>query len=421
MAIANNQIIRVYKGTQFFVDFSSKKISLQPIPLRESLFLLDPKKNKTNYFVLHMTDACNLKCSYCFERLNSHFRKLSFENITQLADFINVSPTVDDCITIRFFGGEPLLDMALIEKTIDYFEKKIIKKIYYNIFSNGTIANDRLYSILDRDRILFLVSLDGLPEYNTNRVSKTNVPSHPLVVKNLKHLPPEIKKKTVIRAVIIGGDEPYPLVDNINFFHSLGIFRISFTLEWGNTGCWEDSFLDGMFNSIDLYFLELKHRVQLGDFSYLGVHPFLFFFSFFLTDDKKIDVRSCGAGKELLALGTDGCIYPCHYFTYNKSFNLGKLDNSNDYRTNFIGNLTCESMIECNQCDIKYLCIFRCYGDFHIKIKQHELKLMNPKKCDIYRYIFDSACNFLFWLDDHSDLKRMVQLVITSKNVQEYI
>lgn len=35
-------------------------------------------------YIIHLTDACNLKCKYCYE--NKSVREISFDNITKIID-----------------------------------------------------------------------------------------------------------------------------------------------------------------------------------------------------------------------------------------------------------------------------------------------------------------------------------------------
>ena len=71
-------------------------------------------------YVIHLTDSCNLNCTYCYEKKKP--RVISFENIKALCDYeISTNPKYS---VIIFYGGEPLLQKDLIKQTIDYINSK---------------------------------------------------------------------------------------------------------------------------------------------------------------------------------------------------------------------------------------------------------------------------------------------------------
>ena len=79
---------------------------------------------------IHLTDACNLKCKYCYE--NKSVREISFDNITKIID--NEIKQKSKYTTIYFYGGEPLLKKQTIKDTIKYIESKKCKtKFEYGI------------------------------------------------------------------------------------------------------------------------------------------------------------------------------------------------------------------------------------------------------------------------------------------------
>lgn len=78
-------------------------------------------------YIIHLTDACNLRCKYCYE--NKSIRDFSFDNITKLID--NELKQKSEYANIYFYGGEPLLKKQMIKDTISYIESKKSKKNLY--------------------------------------------------------------------------------------------------------------------------------------------------------------------------------------------------------------------------------------------------------------------------------------------------
>lgn len=113
--------------------------------------------NKTRSFkkikqiTFQVTEDCCLRCTYCYQNNKSH-NKLSLETAIQLIDnlltdkydYINSNNTLG--IILDFIGGEPFLEIKLIEKIVEYTFNKMIELhhpwLYYsviNLCSNGVL------------------------------------------------------------------------------------------------------------------------------------------------------------------------------------------------------------------------------------------------------------------------------------------
>ncbi len=105
---------------------------------------------------LNMTDACNLKCVYCYaeERPVSKGRLLSFG---QYHDLIDDLYAINQDMLITFTGGEPLLCPYTLDLA-KYCKEKGLKTF---LLTNGTLINDEnaqeIAKLFDTVRI----SLDG--------------------------------------------------------------------------------------------------------------------------------------------------------------------------------------------------------------------------------------------------------------------
>lgn len=133
----------------------------------------------TRTVTFQVTDACNLCCTYCYQ-INKKHRIMRFEDaklfIDKLlsgedgfADYVN--PKISPGIVIEFIGGEPFLEIELIDKIVDYFKLRTIElnhpwqNMYcISICSNGVLYTDpKVQQFLqkNKDNISFSVTLDG--------------------------------------------------------------------------------------------------------------------------------------------------------------------------------------------------------------------------------------------------------------------
>ena len=78
------------------------------------------KREKDMEYIIHLTEKCNLNCTYCYE--NKRNKDISLEDIQNLID-CEIDRKQKYSIII-FYGGEPLLQKNMIKSTIDYINSK---------------------------------------------------------------------------------------------------------------------------------------------------------------------------------------------------------------------------------------------------------------------------------------------------------
>lgn len=144
-----------------------------------------------------VTDACNLACKYCYQ-INKGKRTMPFEVAKLYIDkalsgedgfreYLGPSPAV----ILEFIGGEPFLEIDLIDKIVDYFREQTIKlnhpwaqRYMLSICSNGVLYKDpKVQHFLQKNfgHISFSVTVDGTKElHDSQRVFPDGSPSYDL-------------------------------------------------------------------------------------------------------------------------------------------------------------------------------------------------------------------------------------------------
>ena len=84
-----------------------------------------------NWFIV-TTNNCNLFCRYCQNEPHPDLPIKPSWEIEKLQEFISK----DDSPTIAFYGGEPLLNIDLIQQVMDRIEA-----IHYTIQTNGLLLS----------------------------------------------------------------------------------------------------------------------------------------------------------------------------------------------------------------------------------------------------------------------------------------
>ena len=105
-------------------------------------------------YTISITNKCNLKCSYCYERhLNTEYGCIDTETRDKIADFIKRR---DDAGTVYLFGGEPLL----YKDTVKYYCENI-KAREFVITTNGTLLDEDFIKWCADRKVIINMSHDG--------------------------------------------------------------------------------------------------------------------------------------------------------------------------------------------------------------------------------------------------------------------
>lgn len=135
-----------------------------------------------NDVMLIITEACNFRCSYCYENGNSYSagNKMSLETAKKAVDILfSQTPANMKRTCLNFFGGEPALEFDLIKKVVEYsYGHRTIggykgNKYNYVINTNGAILTDEMFEFYSRlgKKFNIRVSVDGYGD-NHDRTRK---------------------------------------------------------------------------------------------------------------------------------------------------------------------------------------------------------------------------------------------------------
>lgn len=118
------------------------------VPKEQVRHVQQPTKVVTNLkydLKIFITNKCNQKCTYCFERdtmhkLNTHINE---ETINDICRF--VQSDINMINSLNFLGGETFLNIDDIDKILTkLYDLLISTKIEVCFFTNGTIFNDNI-------------------------------------------------------------------------------------------------------------------------------------------------------------------------------------------------------------------------------------------------------------------------------------
>ena len=126
-----------------------------PLEPKELVFTL--RDEDASVLQIHMTEACNLRCSYCSHFMNPKQGSgaLSDEEVEFLLEEIRAVPPHG---TVILHGGEPFLHAETVIRFVEASPVQVV------IFTNGTLLTKEILERLRGTNALLLLSADGDPE-----------------------------------------------------------------------------------------------------------------------------------------------------------------------------------------------------------------------------------------------------------------
>lgn len=150
---------------------------------------MDKTKKHTNAYTILTTMECNARCYYCYEKGSSKI-SMSEETALKTVDYIK-NHYNGKMVTLNWFGGEPLMNVAVIDKICEELKKANINYIS-NMISNGYLFSGEVIqkakNIWNLKRVQ--ITLDGTEEmYNyTKAYIYTEGSAYQMVLNNIFNL-----------------------------------------------------------------------------------------------------------------------------------------------------------------------------------------------------------------------------------------
>jgi len=268
-----------------------------------------------------VTKDCQLACKYCYLVGKNEKERMTWEIAKKAIDYIldHEEDFKEESVIWDFIGGEPFLEIDLIDKICDYIKIQLFTRNHhwFNSFRFSFSTNGINYDspkvqnfiLKNREHLSIGITIDGTKrKHDLNRIWKGDGPergSYTDVVRNiplwLKQFPGAATKVTISAA-----DIPY-IKESVLHLYSLGIKEV-------NINCvFEDVWTDGD----DILFEE--QLVELAD-AIIDNRLYEEFACSFFSEiigkplDPELENQNwCGAGK-MLAIDAAGNFYPCTRF-----------------------------------------------------------------------------------------------------------
>jgi uncharacterized protein len=352
-----------------------------------------------SHLELFLTYECSLKCDYCFADpgITISHQSMSWETARKAVDFLYNSSSETRDVSLLFFGGEPLLKYDLIKRIVIYAKRKADdfgKRPEFNLTTNGILLDREKLDFFKEYNVKFLLSMDGNKiAHDRHRKLPSGEGSYDIIVEKIP-LFKEYQPWLGVRMTISPDVVDY-LCEGFLELVELGInqFLISPTenIEWPSASVCR--FYSQLENCVDLYFKLTKEgkMLKLDPWEQMKKGDFL------LMRGK----WGCRAGRQGLAVDTDGGIYPCSKMLFPGALKkICKLGSLNDGLDNIglrmkLCDLIHQPRLGCVKCPYEITCTGGCYaanfwengdmfnpiGSYHCNFVYHSYEMYKKLRC----------------------------------------
>jgi radical SAM peptide maturase (CXXX-repeat target family)/CXXX repeat peptide maturase len=326
------------------------------------------KEGQVNNITLSLTEDCNLACRYCYMVGKNKKKKMSYEIAKKAVDYVleNRDIFCEKAVVWDFIGGEPFLEIELLDAITDYIKQKMFimdHPWFYNYMismaTNGTLySNKKVQDYIKKNHthLSIAISVDGTKEkHDLQRVYPDGRGSYDDVIKNVP-LWLEQYPNAYTKATFSHGDLPYLKNSVISLWH-LGIKDLNASIVFEDV--WDE-------NDPIIFEQQLK---ELSDYIFdnnLWMDYNVSFLSARIglpQNEELIKSGFCGVGK-MLTIDCDGKFYPCIRFTgfslsKKEGLCIGNVDDGIDFdklRPFKVLSIEKMSKKECIDCEVSTKC-----------------------------------------------------------------
>ena len=335
---------------------------------------------------LHLTDRCNLRCSYCYlphvkEDMSSETGRASIDAVFRSAHLNGFKQ-----VKLKYAGGESLLRYPLILEMHSYAEKLAREhgiSLEEVVLSNGTLLTEEMAKTLKALGIRLMISMDGMGHYHDSqrpyaggRGSFKDVSdsvdlalSHGLV----PNISVTVSGRTAeglpdIMEWILERELPFSL----NFYRENDLSTSQQDLQLD-----EQKIIDGMKAAFKVIENNLPRRGFLGG----------------IIDRANLSAphtHTCGVGENYLVFDQNGQVAKCQMHIRKPVTNIHAADPLALIRADQIGiqNLPVMEKEGCKDCEWKHWCTGGCPLATHRATGRYDVKSPN---CNIYKALYPEA------------------------------
>lgn len=270
-----------------------------------------------------VTEKCNLACTYCYEthktntRMTKETAKAAVDlifNQEKLKGYYDLWKT--PAIVLDFIGGEPLLEIDLMDYIVEYFKFKAFEMDHpwqhnymISISSNGTLyLSKKVQRFLKRNpgRVSMTISIDGNKDlHDACRVYRNGKGSYDIVERSVKQWVKDNDGRVQTKSTIAPANIKFMVESFRHLFENLGV--VGGLSNWIYEKGW----------SVDDSRLGYENLKKLAEWLLEDERYSKYYLSYFdpsIGQPRTQDSNFCGGNGDMLAFSAAGKATPCLRF-----------------------------------------------------------------------------------------------------------
>ena len=356
-----------------------------------------------------VTKDCQLACKYCYLVGKNTKERMSWEVAKEAIDYIldHENEYKEGSVIWDFIGGEPFLEIDLIDKICDYLKTEMFRRNHhwfnsyrFSFSTNGiNYHTDKVQHFIKKNHshLSIGITIDGTKrKHDLNRIWKTKEMEQGIMRENedekgsyddvVKNIPLWLEQfpNAATKVTISSADIPY-IKESVLHLYELGIKEV-------NINCvFEDVWKEGDDIKFEKQLIELADEII--DKNLFQDHACSFFAEFIGKPlDEELDNQNwCGAGK-MLAVDAAGNFYPCTRFAAyslrsKPAWIIGNIHDGidqNKLRPFLTLDRTTQSSEECIKCDVASGCAW-CQGENYDAADTHTVYQRATAICKMHK------------------------------------
>lgn len=332
-------------------------------------------------FTLHLTEHCNMDCTYCIHEKRP--RRMSEETLrAACALAFSKGKSAGLC----FFGGEPLLEKGLIYQALDTckaLSQQTGLPFYCKMTTNGTLLDAAFLRRAKEVNMTIAMSFDGLAQdisrpYADGSASFADAQRAARLL--LQEMPQSYAMLTLAPQAV------HKYAESVRYLYDLGFRKIMATPAYGRRAVWTEetlAALEGQLLTLADFYSDCLRK---GDRFYFS--PFDAKIRQCITGEHPAD--RCHLGQRQMPIAVDGHIYACTQFIGDKDFCMGDVYHGLDVqKQREIASRVHVLPEECRECDLRERCTNAC-GCLN-RLETGDEEQVSPVQCAYERMLIRIA------------------------------
>lgn len=335
---------------------------------------------------LHVTNACNLRCPYCYLHKTPDEMELAHGRLAIDAIFRSATNNNFRRVKIKYAGGEATLNMKTVLLLHRYAQELAFEhdlELTGVILSNGVSFNTKMIEEIKRTSLRLMISLDGVGEvHDAQRHFANGKGSFQYVERTLDRLQLAGLKPTI--SITVTNRSLHGLADTVRYVLRR---KLPFSLNFFRDNECATSFADLAYDeqqiiaAMEAAFAAIE--AELPTHSLLGA----------IIDRARLDTmhdRPCGVGQTYLVIDQNGQVAKCQMEIERTITDVSVADPLAMVRqdTIHLQNPSVDEKEGCRDCHWRYWCAGGCPALTFRATGRFDLKSPN---CNIYKSLFPAV------------------------------